>query len=65
MAVVKGAAVHVWAPVSFGCLVCSALTLKSGAARSHGGCGVTIFFFFKLSGFIRENQSYRGLKNWY
>lgn len=43
MALVKGAAVHVWAPVSFGCLVCSALTL-GGAARSHGGCGVTIFF---------------------
>lgn len=42
MALVKGAAVHVWAPVSFGCLVCSALTL-GGAARSHGGCGATIF----------------------
>ena len=45
MAVVKGAAVRVWVPVSFGRLLCCALTLKSGAARSHGGCGFTIFFF--------------------
>lgn len=65
MAVVKGAAVCVWVPVSFGRLLCCALTLKSGAARSHGGCSFTIFFFLKLSGFIRENQSYRGLKSWY
>ena len=49
VAVVKGAAVHVWVPVSVGCLVHCALTLKSGTARSYGGCGFTFLEKAKIT----------------
>ena len=51
MAVVKGAAVRVWVPVSFGRLLCCALTLKSGSTGSFASCGFTVegtFILFSL-----------------